>query len=192
MKKDVALTSPQVIYLLLWDQPLFIHWSVSPQAVCLWLLKVRLKLRSAVKTTKTGPALCPTCPPQLEITTLSSSLMTNTSLEVLSPPRSPVRQDNHQINSEIPLSSLQSLQESACSALTSLISRWRLHEDVSAQRRHGNRRLFKNHGDWSEQPDREHQSAVWERGAVSAEEAAQQTHRSVAAAQSHFRFYWVR
>lgn len=43
--------------------------SISLQVVCLWLLKVRLKQRSAVKTTKMGRVLCPTCPLQLETTT---------------------------------------------------------------------------------------------------------------------------
>lgn len=60
------------------------------QAVCLWRLKVRLKQRSAVKTTKTGPVRCPTCPPHLETTTSLWSLMTNTSRAARSLPRSQV------------------------------------------------------------------------------------------------------
>lgn len=58
------------------------------QVVCLWRSRVHLKPRSAVKTTKTGRVLCPTCPPHLEITTSSSSLMTNTSPAAPSPPGS--------------------------------------------------------------------------------------------------------
>lgn len=63
--------------------------------------------------------------------------------------------------------------------LTWLISRWWVHEDVSAECRHSNRRFLKNHRDRPEQSDGEHQSAIWERGAMSAEEVAQQTHWSV-------------
>ena len=53
----------------------------------------------------------------------------------------------------------------------------RHHPDVSVKRGYGGRPLSEDRGDGFERSERQHQSAVGERGALSAEEASQQAHR---------------
>jgi len=63
----------------------------SSQVACHWQWRVLQKPRSPARTTKTAPALCPTCPQLPETTTSLSNLTTSTFLAAPLLPRSLVR-----------------------------------------------------------------------------------------------------
>lgn len=61
-----------------------------PQVGSRWRWRVLPRQRSPARTTRTGPAPCPTCPRPPGTTTSSSASTTSTSRAAPSPPRSPV------------------------------------------------------------------------------------------------------